>query len=381
MTSENKPAAFDIRVNDIGKLFMEELGLTPQQGSALSGIGRSVDGEGRDLKSVYREYLQDQEFTRAARCVAAPDLFVINRIGGGGLDLEEIRLYHKKSEGDVVVATAITADGAFTMRPFDNYTAYLEWWSEKYACKNEETTANYIPPKVSLEQFLFILHAIDCFRQVSYKNMLSFKYAEKATIEFSEFAQGMAASLKSGDIRWLLPAFTVVLPGFSQFNVEIEPGDVSIVMEQNFLLNARRTSTGEMVLAFGEAGQNMGVEFYRTWMMSSGFEINVARPTDFTAIERLFVAPTALANHFVRIETVAGGKGVVNHQAYTREQLEHKLLELFERAFDSVLREAPQPLPLPRTSREAPRKYCGQCGTQLKPTARFCDNCGTKIGN
>jgi len=55
------------------------------------------------------------------------------------------------------------------------------------------------------------------------------------------------------------------------------------------------------------------------------------------ALERLFNAPTAIGNHFVQLKTLEDGKVMVNHQTYTKEQLEIKLGELFDRAFTKAV--------------------------------------------
>jgi hypothetical protein len=94
-----------------------------------------------------------------------------------------------------------------------------------------------------------------------------------------------------------------------------------------------RLASCEDVLVFGEAGQVMGVVFLHSWLLSCGLEINVIGPEGFQPLERLFITPTVLTNHFVRLGTTQDGKATVNHQACTAEQLLSKLEELFGSAF------------------------------------------------
>jgi hypothetical protein len=155
---------------------------------------------------------------------------------------------------------------------------------------------------------------------------------ESAHQKFSDFTQTMAAAISSADIRWLLPAFMVILPGFETYKIEIIPENAGVLYDYNFLENAKLAS-GDDVLIFGEAGESMGIEFYRTWLMASGFEINVSESNGFTTTDRIFIAPTAVTNHFVRLETSGNGNTMVNHQAFTIEELNVKLDELFEKAF------------------------------------------------
>jgi hypothetical protein len=331
MNMMNEPATFVLKQADIGDLFINEAGLECNIGSAFYQT-TPKDGTSANVKDKYGELLSDSEFMRAARIIAQPDLYVLNRIGGGSLGLTEIHLHRKKTEGEFVVATEQRLDGTSTIQVYKDYKNFLAWWAEHFSAKIDETVANYIPPKVSLEQFLFILHAIDSFRRVSYHNMLNYSFMESAHQKFSDFTQTMAAAISSADIRWLLPAFMVILPGFETYKIEIIPENAGVLYDYNFLENAKLAS-GDDVLIFGEAGESMGIEFYRTWLMASGFEINVSESNGFTTTDRIFIAPTAVTNHFVRLETSGNGNTMVNHQAFTIEELNVKLDELFEKAF------------------------------------------------
>lgn len=329
MANYKAALTFEINQTHIGKLFSDVLGIVPNRGSAFFGATPTD----MDLSDVYREQLKNEEFLRALRIVAQPDLYVVNRIGGGSMGLEEVRIHRKKGEGEYVVATAQADDGTCVLQVYENYKAYLAWWMEKFAGKNDETIANYVPPKVTLEQFLFVLHAIDSFRIVSYRNLLNHVYMEKAYITYAEFAKTMADSIKSNDLRWMLPSFMRILPGFEKYNLEMSAENAAFLVGQGIMENAKLVKNDELVLVFGEGGLSMGVEFFRFWIMSSGFEINVLTLDGFAAKERLFNAPTAISNHFVRLETGKDGKTMVNHQTYTREQLEVKLDELFGDVF------------------------------------------------
>jgi hypothetical protein len=195
----------------------------------------------------------------------------------------------------------------------------------------------------------------------------------------------MADSIKSLDIRWLLPAFLAVTPGVEHYQTEIDPKNIAVLLQHDFFTEGKLAS-GEDVLVFGEAGQIMGVEFFRSWFTSCGLEIKVAGPDGFTTAERLFIAPTVLANHFVRLEGAGNGKALVNHQAYTTEQLAFKLDELFGQAFAqevTPVKPAAAPALVPPSPPTVPappvKNFCGECGSKISAGAAFCGNCGTKI--
>lgn len=329
MDQVKEPVSFIIEQADIGTLFAGDTGL-PNSGSAFYKAAQTA-GSGTERKAVHGGLLADGDFLRAARIIARPDLSGTIRFAGAQ-GLTEIRLHRRKSEGEYVVATEQRADGSLTISVFDGYKAWLVWWANGFAGVSDVPAANYIPPKVSLEEFMFILHAVDSFRRVSYQNMLSHVFTDRAYIKIPEFLRSMADSLKSLDIRWLLPAFLVVTPGVEQYQTDIDPQNIAVLLQHEFFTEGKLASD-EDVLVFGEAGQIMGVEFFRSWFTSCGIEIKVAGPDGFMEAERLFIAPTILGNHFTRLEGAENGKAMVNHQVYTTEQLTFKLDELFVRAF------------------------------------------------
>lgn len=372
MDKVKEPVSFSIELADIGALLARDTGLSPNSGSTFYKAA-PVAGAGRDIKSAYRELFADQEFLKALRIVAEPDLYTVVRVAGAQ-GLTEMRLHRRKSEGEYVAATELRADGSLTISVFDGYKDWLAWWTKGFAGLSDVPAVNYIPPKVSLEEFMFVLHVVDSFRRVSYQNMLNHVFTDRAYIKIPEFVGSMADSIKSLDIRWLLPAFLAVTPGVEQYQTDIDPQNIAVLLQHEFFTEGKLAS-GDDVLVFGEAGQIMGVEFFRSWFTSCGMEIKVAGPDGFMAAERLFLAPTILGNHFTRLEGADNGKAMVNHQAYTTEQLTFKLGELFERAFaiDIV------PVRVKIATAPPVKNFCGKCGLKISAGAAFCGNCGTKI--
>ncbi|MBU7006559.1 zinc ribbon domain-containing protein [Phosphitispora fastidiosa] len=385
MDKVREPMRFNIEQDDIGSILAGDTGLVPNSGSAFYKAAPSVESN-RDLTALYGELLTDREFLRAMRIATQPDLYIVVRVAGAQ-GLTEIRLHRRKSEGESVVTTEQRAEGSLTLSVFENAGAWLNEWVKGFAGDSDAPAANYIPPKVSLEEFLFVLHAVDSFRRTSYQNMLSHVFTDRAYVKVPEFLQSMADSLKSMDVRWLLPAFLAVTPGVEQYQTDIDPQNIAVLLQHDFFTEGKLAS-GENVLVFGEAGQIMGVEFFRSWFTSCGMEINVAGPEGFKTAERLFITPTILGNHFTRLENTDKAKAMVNHQVYTMEQLTFKLDELLGRAFakdadpDRVEPgAAPSPVPPSPSTAPAPpvRKFCANCGSKILAEAGFCGNCGTKL--
>lgn len=388
MNTIREPAAFTIRRDDINALVAGKLGLEPNEGSAFFKFMRG-GGKETELSGRYGELLEDPLFLKAIRIAARPDAYVVNRIGGGSVELTEIRLYRSGSEGEEAAAVQRGPDGTLTIQLFAGFREYLAWWMENFAGEHVETAANRIPGKITLEQFLYILHAVDCFRRVSYRNLLDHAYTERAHLTLSEFADTMAASVKSMDIRWLLPAFMTVLPGFENYPTQLVPEDAAVLFERGILENAHLAAGGE-VLVFGEAGQLMGLEFFRSWVMASGFALHMQTPEGFTATDRFFVAPTALTNHFVRLEGPENGKTMVRHEAYTAKQLAGALDKLFGKVFaagasSAAAKTAAADLrPSAGKASSSPAQgtaggFCHHCGAKVSAGASFCAKCGTKL--
>ncbi len=408
MGTHQEPSVYIIKQADAPALLQKELGLEITGGSLFYTI-RQGGAVSSNLKKTYASLLADPEFLRAARILAQPDLYVTVR-AAGVKGLSELRLHRKKGEGAYVVAAEAMEDGRIAISVFDDYRAYLDRWAKDSASPADETAVNYLPPKIRFGEFLLALHAIDSFRRVSYRNMLDHAFMERTYIKTAEFTQSMADSIRSLDIRWLLPAFLAVTPGAEECLAKIDPKDLAVLMEQDFLVPSKLSPSGEDILYFGEAGQLMGVEFLRSWFSSFGFEIQVAEGTGFTAAERLFIAPTFLSNHLVRLETAEDGDIMVNHQAYTTDQLMQKLEELFGAAFaaerpvaapiaaSGTTAPSEAPSPAAEASPEKPAeeaapaqakippvtpapagRFCWNCGHKLSDNAAFCANCGAKI--
>ena len=322
----------DISESDLSKLLAETLGLGIKEGSFLfDRKGETESKTGKGSTETYSELVKDPAFLKAARIIASPDFYAVCRIGGGSLGLEEILLHGKKEEGSWIIAAESFPDGSCTLRIFEDYSHFVSWWMDGFCGKNEEAAVNYIPPFVAPEEFLFLLHAIDAYRRVAYQNLLAHAFTEQPSMEFAEFVSTMTDSLKSKDIRWLLPAFLTLMPEISEYPLEMTAEKAEILMTLQFA-GKMEQKDGKNVMIFGEAGKNSGVEFFRSWLHATGFELYVRNKDDFEAVERLFIAPTALANHFVRLQKDEAGKTVINHQAYNFEELNVKMQELFEMA-------------------------------------------------
>ena len=124
-----------------------------------------------------------------------------------------------------------------------------------FAGRNEETIANYVPPRVALGAFLLILHTVDMFRRVSYQRALDFDVRSTVSLRAADFSALLPRSLQSMDLRWLLPTFATVTPNLGEINPHIVPEHAQALHDLGFVRNTQDPQSGEDLLLFGEAGQ------------------------------------------------------------------------------------------------------------------------------
>lgn len=276
--------------------------------------------------------IDDENKKLSISIIAEADILIETRIGGGVLGLESVKFYHKEGYPHWL-AFEKESDGIIVMQLFESSQSFVDWWIDKFAGENEDVVTNRIPPKIKLQEFILILHGIDMYRRISYKNMLEHKFAENLNLDYKEFADELAISLKSMDVRWLLPAFLNLMPNINNFDIDIKPEDANVLFEQMFFLNMHAEETNKDFLIFGEAGKSMGIEFFRTWYMGAGFEVKRLELSDWKSKSFWFFAPTSISNHFVEIELSDKNQAMVNHQAYTKDQFKIKIKKILDEIY------------------------------------------------
>jgi hypothetical protein len=376
------------------------LGLTPSALSPLAGQVAAASGALVDLAAF-----DSPDVRKAMKIAATPDLAVRFRIGGGSVDLVEFTLTRCKDQGHALVLVLDLQDQLTLTQLFSGPEPFLAWLTGQYAGKSDQTVANYIPPTVDLGEFIFLLHGIDAFRIASFQSMLDYAPGRQSSIRPGDFYDTMQRSVRSKDIRWLLPAFLLLTPGLDVQGLDLSGDKTAVLVDRGFLNTGRDPVSQESILVFGEAGRNMGVEFYRTWLAGIGFETRVAAPGGVRAVNRGFLAPTALSNHLVLIDPTPGRSVQINHQAMTLDQLQVRLGQLFTEALAletappvappmaspvaapvaatasapvGAIPEAPE-APAASAATSAQPRFCTQCGTPTTPGMKFCTNCGAKL--
>jgi hypothetical protein len=392
------PATFHIAAADLGPLLADQLGLRPNASSPLAQPLSGYVAKSAVVSEAAGATASRPLFARAARVLEAPDLRIAQRFGGLSPSVNLLDVYRcAKVEPDLLVAVQAAADGSLGLLAFESADSYLSWWLETFAVAAAAETPNYLPPPLTLEATLYLLHAVDCYRRAYYQSMLDYTTTGDLMVSAHDFFRTMLSSARSGDARWLAPAFLASTPGLPRLNPT--DSDFEPLWGLDFLVPGKLPATGEDAFLWGEAGTNMGQEFLLSWGSFAGWEATLL-PTGQKSLHRAFLASTSLTNHLFVVEEGADGTTTVNHQAMTLGRLRTRLEALLRQALETVPEVSssafpdtvPEPLvapaqpvvpqvapAAPTMPQQAPKvaiRFCTRCGAQMVEGDRFCGDCG-----
>jgi len=201
------------------------------------------------------------------------------------------------------------------------------------------------------------------------------------------FTHSCRAAIKGRDPRWLTPAFLLLVPGLFEWKPDAGEDVLRPLYDGTVLAAVPDPKTAEPRIGFGEAGQVLGLEFMRSWIMACGMELKAVSPGGVQLLGRCFVAPTGVTNHFVQLFQTTDGGLMANHQTCTGEELSAGLAVFLNQNPPTVTatpspqasHPSPQvPPPPPAEPPQKTQKFCISCGTKLEVEAAFCDRCGTR---
>ena len=133
----------------------------------------------------------------------------------------------------------------------------------------------------------------------------------------------------------------------------------------------------EDTITLAERTRLMGTEFITSWMGATGLLATAIINGEERNLSRVFLASSAFTNHLVSFETGAEGKSRFRHQANTAPELKKTLVKWME-ALQSVTGFVPTQTVTTAESNEQAR-FCGKCGSEIRPGKKFCTSCGTAI--
>jgi len=368
---------FQIGRSDLGPLFVDTLRLEWSATSPLQAeLAGYAPGSGRrsdDLAEVSGHPL----LAKVAPILARPTFRMLHRTGGAAAPASRFAAFSNRNlDADAIVTVTPSFEDSLLIQLFDPLDDYCAWWSDLLAAKVEGEPVGLIPESLPLESFVYLLHAVDAYRRASYQSMLDYAPTDQLFLTAAEFTDTMVRSLRSRDLRWLLPAFLHLVPGLDLSGFDPREKHLAALSESDFLLAAKAPETGEPGLVFGEAGRATGIEFHRTWLLAVGFELATLSPEEVQPLSRGFLAPTALANHLVLLESAGQGKVGVRHEALSAASLRARLQGLLT---DALAGAGVAGISAPAPQNPAPSSMCPSCRATVGADARFCPSCGKRV--
>jgi hypothetical protein len=227
---------------DIGALFSGLLKLKAGTDSPFETEINSFTISSTEISQELKTLAGDKMLQVAAKIIAEPAYTVENRLGGGSIGYDVTAVCGNAGISKNVVAINSIGNDTYAIQVYDNSASYVKWWVDSFAGKNDTTIPNLVPPNVKLEEFLLVLHAVDFFKRCSYEDQLEFKADINPLRPVKTFLDTMSASIKSKDIRWLLPAFLAITPNLDDIKLNIEENDIVILTNKTFLKIQRMKS-------------------------------------------------------------------------------------------------------------------------------------------
>lgn len=370
---KNELQVFEIPQDVLNTLISSEMGLTWGTGSLLEGINADKN---IDLTS-YKSFLSDDAFLMLSKIITDPDHWIVQRTGGGQTALQAAHIYASDQVSNTLVLVTIDQEsGAFLLQLHRGVESFAHWITEHFCSSSQELAVNYMPPKLNLSQFFTLIHLIDSYKRITFHSMLQYRYTDIPKISTKEFFKTLGESLASSDIRWLLPTITTLVPAINKYNYRVEPEDLKILLELDFVDGiVPDDQGGELILS--NIGIYNGIEFLKNWMVSLGFECYHLVQGKRVLNKMFYIAPSRVTNHMVEFLVNEQEVIEVNHQVYTKELLNYKLSKIIEDVTKAPMTILPNTVENMTTN--TGQEFCSQCGSKLLAEAKFCNACGAKV--
>jgi hypothetical protein len=297
--------------------------------------------------------------------------FKIEFNSGGGSIAEDKYYALLGSEDERVLAQYINSEGEILLLLFPNWKAFLEWWTGSYASQGMAGYKPVFPSIMEIEVLVCAVHCIDIYRRAYMESMLDYRGGVDLSLSTGDYVELLKRALASGDKRWLLPTIFELTPGLKNSKIALKPEHIKEIEDIGFV------TSNEGVITLAERSRIMGTEFISSWMGSISLQASTLREGEERMLSRAFLAVTGFANHLFSFEIAPNSDTRFKHQASTLPELQQTLVKWME-----ALEKAGAKSIAPREQNEtkaAKAKFCGQCGSEIRPGKKFCGNCGTPI--
>ncbi len=359
---------FKLAPGDIDHLFRR----SGRKGNRLSPFRYNADQAAISSPSQwFKELADSHRFNQVVKRLLEPDLKLMFRTGGGGAADDKYNVL-LSTEDKAVLGQFTNSQGDLLLLLFVDWEAFLQWWTSVYSSEGTGEYRVVFPDRLEIEVLVCMLHCLDIYHRSYMESMLDYRDMVDISITTQEFVQLLKQSLASADKRWLLPALFELTPGLKNSSIALSPDHLKKIEELGFV-----TSNENLVLTMAERAKTMGTEFMMTWMGAVGWQATALINGEEKNLSRVFLAPTAFANHLFSFETGANGETRFRHQANTGPELIKNLVNWME-SIQNVTGIIPSTLASTADSIPA-RKFCGQCGSEIRPGKKFCTSCGSAL--
>ncbi|MDD4169316.1 MAG: zinc ribbon domain-containing protein [Desulfotomaculaceae bacterium] len=363
LEKQENTEVFKLTPGDLDHLFRRS-GLI---GNKLSPFRYDAEQAAISSPSEYFKALAESpRLNQVAGCLLEPDLKIEFYRGGAGTADETYYVLLSKPD-QAVAAQFVNSGGEYLVLLFDDWASYLEWWSQIYVSTGIGSYQAVFPKVMDTEVLICALHCIDIYRRSYMESMLDYSGDLNLSLTIQDYVDLLKRAVVSRDKRWLLPTLLELTPGLKSSDIALKPEHIKQLEELGF------AAESESVLTLDERSRIMGTEFITGWMGGLGVQATALIKGEECSLSRVFLAPTAFANHLISFETGSGGEGRFRHQASTAEELKQTLGKWME-----TLQKAVGGLAAAKTA-EPKMKFCGQCGSKIRSGKKFCTNCGKAV--
>ena len=372
---------------DVGHVCRTLLGLEVNPLSPFASILREYHTgtapRTRDI-AVLKEVADTPDAAQALAILTNPEVRLSLCIGGGLVGLSNIFVCrNRRIDAKAVVMATLSSDDSFFIQSFPSTEGFVLWNLDIMSSVIDEQPSSMLPELMSLESFVYTLHAMDSFRRVAYESMLEAKVLEEPFISVDRFRSSMALTMKSGDLRWLLPCFFRLMPGFKSLDLSPQMAGLQFLISNDVLKTLQHADTHEDVLIFGEKGRCLAIDFYRTWWACAGLELIGWDGTSARRLHRSFMAATAVANHFFEAKSTKDEAMGVKYSALTTNGLGLKLGAVLDITLpeSKIKTDADVQKLGPKSGAMATpvSAICSKCGFPVAENSAFCTKCGTTL--
>ncbi len=364
---KGNPEIFKLIPGDIDHLYRRS-GLS---GNNLSSFRYNAEQAAVSTPSeAFKALTESPCLGEVAKRLLEPD-FKIEFNSGGGSSAED-KYYALLGGGDQsVLAQLVNSEGEILLLFFQNWTAFLEWWTGAYASQGMGGYKAVFPGIMEIEVLVCAVHCIDIYRRAYMESMLDYRGGVDLSLTTGDYVELLKRSLASGDKRWLLPTVFELTPGLKNSKIALKPEHIKEIEDIGFV------TSNEGVITLAERSRIMGTEFISSWMGSISLQASTLRDGEERNLSRAFLAVTGFANHLFSFEIRSDGDTRFRHQASTLSELLQTLVKWMEALEKATGKNA---APTQKNEiKEVKAKFCGQCGREITPGKKFCSNCGTPI--